>query len=1197
MSQLLIGRPDSRAGTARDARLALRFEGALFAHHSLAVVNRELAARLFARGHRIEFARNEPDRFVPDNTAFAALGAHVERTRLARPDVTIRHHWPPNFEPCAHGRLILIQPWEYGSLPRDWVAPLQRNVDEVWVPSNWVRNTYLAAGIDPRRVHVVPNGVDTRRFHPGAEAHPLVRSDKFKFLFVGGALPRKGVHILLEAWKRAFTSADSVMLVIKNFGSADVYQGQTLVDQVSRAAARSDSAEIVYRDDTLSDLEMPGLFTACDALVHPFLAEGFGLPIAEAMSAGLPVIVTNGGPAPDFCDDDTAFLIPARETRMNHAHVGDIQMLEKGIVFEPDVDALATLLRAVASDPDAARAKGRLARQKIRAAFTWDHAADRAQERLNATWIPREQQLAHTSSPRPEVLATPSTGAVRADADAPATSVPVLFGAAPFNWSGYARITRMLLPALEQRGVAVGLQAYASDPAFLKQQSPEFLTTWRALLARRAENSVHVAFHPPVGWDQYRFLSNARAQNPGSIAHVGFTMFETDRLPEGWAAELSRMDEVFVPCRFNVETFAFAGVPREKIRLFQPGLDLSGFKPGLQPYALAGEPAFTFLSVFQWTLRKGWDVLIESYLRAFSRKDAVRLVIRAYPGERKDPPLRVRIAEHLARLGAKPEDAPRIELVEEFVGESELPSLYAAADAFVLPTRGEGFGLPFLEAMAAGLPTIGTRYGGHLDFLDDEVGYLIDCDGLEPVHAEQTAENPYYAADQLWARPSVDHTARLMRTVFDDRDAARAKGRSARERAFSHWSAEKGAERFAALTRDLHARSTQRAPRATGESHMATPPVLWRGPLLDMSGYADEGRDLVLGLDAAGVRVRALPVQWGTPIALGPAAAERLARIASAILFEPAVAVQHGFGHDMKPVVGALANVGRTMFETDRAPTSWIAPLSRLDEIWVPSHWQLEGFARSGIERSKLRVIPGTVDAGRFERGADPLAIDGARGFNFLSIFDWSRRKGWDVLVRAFVESFAPEADVALVLKVHSSLGLKPEQIAAEMRAFIERDLGRTTDSIPTILLLTARIASTDLPRLYAAADAYVMPSRGEGWGRPLLEAMASGLPVIGTRFGGNLEFMDDETSLLVDADLVDVPADAVREQPLYAGHKWGEPRVEHLKEHLRRVFCDPAGTRAIAARGREQALSKFDARVVAREMVARVRELGAKQR
>ncbi len=1164
----------------------IHWEGALFAHHSLATVNRELASRLVERGHSISFERSEPDAFQPDESV--ALHARLARSllvdervsrdraeldRTASVDVRIRHHWPPDFTRPTAGRLVLIQPWEYGSLPREWVAPLRRNVDEVWVPTSWVRDTYVRAGLDPERVHVVPNGVDTRRFHPKAAPHRLETRAAFRFLFVGGALPRKGVHVLLEAWKRAFTAADDVALVVKDFGASTVYRGQSLRALVEVAAAQVDSAEIRYLDDTLDDAQMPGLFTACDVLVHPYLAEGFGLPIAEAMACARPAIVTGGGAALDFCNAQNAWLIPAQIARMSEARVGDLETLERPIVWEPNVDALASILRSVAADRAGVVARGRIARESIRANFTWEHAADACEKRLDA--------LVHDRTPRT---------AEREPIDA-VEPVPIRFGAAPFNWSGYARLARMLLPALDAAGARASLQPYAVDRRFLEKLGPEALATWRDLLTREAGDGVHVAFHPPVGWDGYRFLRNARAQNPHASAHVGYTMFETDRLPKSWAEELSEMDEVWVPCRFNLETFARAGVPEHKLKLYQPGLDLAPFTRNITPFPIPGRAAFTFLSVFQWTRRKGWDVLIEAFVRAFTRRDDVRLVIRAYPGERKDPPIKARVAQHLRLLGVDPSDAPEIVVIDEFVSEAVLPSLYAAADAYVLPTRGEGFGLPFLEAMAAGLPTIGTRWSGQLDFLDDDVGYLIDIDGLENVDPEQTAENPYYEADHRWARPNVAHTAELMRRVFERRDEARERGQQARARVFADWSAERGAQRFVALARDLHRRAPQSGTRARSSPRMA--PVLWQGPLLGISGYADEGRDMVAGLDALGVRLRVVAQQWGEPAPLDREEGERLSRVASTTLFESPVAIVHGFGGTAQRVEAARANVCRTMFETDRAPASWVAPLNAMDEVWVPGRFQVDAFARAGVERSKLHVVHGTIDARRYAQLPAPQAIDGTRAFNFLSVFDWSVRKGWDVLLRAWVAAFKPRDDVALILKVHSTLGLTTEDIRARIRSFVRDECGRDPDAIPPVLLITARPTRDELLRLFVAADAYVMPSRGEGWGRPFVEAMACGLPVIATRWGGSLEFLDDDVAFLCDAREVDVPAEAIAEQPLFAGHLWGEPSVEHVTQLLRRVHRDTKTAARIGARARTRALERFDRTVVAQQIQTRLVELG----
>ena len=95
----------------------------------------------------------------------------------------------------------------------------------------------------------------------------------------------------------------------------------------------------------------------------------------------------------------------------------------------------------------------------------------------------------------------------------------------------------------------------------------------------------------------------------------------------------------------------------------------------------------------------------------------------------------------------------------------------------------------------------------------------------------------------------------------------------------------------------------------------------------------------------------------------------------------------------------------------------------------------------------------------------------------------------------------------------------------------------------------------------YAASDAYVLPSRGEGWGRTQMEAMACGLPVLSTRWGGNLDFMNDNNSLLIDINgLVEI--DQRTEIPFYRGQKWAEPSAENLREMMRKIVEKPAEVR-----------------------------------
>lgn len=106
----------------------------------------------------------------------------------------------------------------------------------------------------------------------------------------------------------------------------------------------------------------------------------------------------------------------------------------------------------------------------------------------------------------------------------------------------------------------------------------------------------------------------------------------------------------------------------------------------------------------------------------FGGKDRVLLLLRTYVHvegkgfvQSKDKVM-FKITRYLSKtIGYHPDSSrqwPKIEVVEEHLPASEMPNLYKSADCFVLPTHGEGWGLPTMEAMAMGLPTITTNWGG-----------------------------------------------------------------------------------------------------------------------------------------------------------------------------------------------------------------------------------------------------------------------------------------------------------------------------------------------------------------------------------------------------------------------------------------------------------------------------------------------------
>lgn len=211
------------------------------------------------------------------------------------------------------------------------------------------------------------------------------------------------------------------------------------------------------------------------------------------------------------------------------------------------------------------------------------------------------------------------------------------------------------------------------------------------------------------------------------------------------------------------------------IQIAHYGVDAHLFSPE-GPRERLGLPdeIFVFLSVFGWSERKGPDVLVKAFLEEFSADDPVALVIKTHRLEMDDFP---REWYHsLANQVSKP-NPPQVHLLVQDLYPDQLASLYRGADCFVLPTRGEGVGLPFLESLASGRPVIATGWGAHLDFVKPNCGYLLP---YTLVPARPTWFTDLYQPNQLWAEPNQGTLRSLLRRAFLMQDEVHRKGTEGR---------------------------------------------------------------------------------------------------------------------------------------------------------------------------------------------------------------------------------------------------------------------------------------------------------------------------------------------------------------------------------------------------------------------------------
>jgi glycosyltransferase involved in cell wall biosynthesis len=233
--------------------------------------------------------------------------------------------------------------WELADLPASCV-PAFDLVDEVWVPSYFVQHALQPHTDKP--VTLVPPSLDFQVPNRGDRQAFGLPEDRFLFLTmasVHSVLERKNPLAVIKAFEMAFTSQDPVGLVVK---ITDLHRRPDVAEVIRAAAAR---IPVYLLTDRLSRDENLTLLASVDAYASLHRSEGFGLPIAEAMALGKPVVATAYSGCLDFTDSRTAFLVQYEIVELTTAH----SVYPAGFRWaEPDIDAAVAQFRTVAFDAD-----------------------------------------------------------------------------------------------------------------------------------------------------------------------------------------------------------------------------------------------------------------------------------------------------------------------------------------------------------------------------------------------------------------------------------------------------------------------------------------------------------------------------------------------------------------------------------------------------------------------------------------------------------------------------------------------------------------------------------------------------------------------------------------------------------------------------------------------------------------------------
>lgn len=334
-----------------------------------------------------------------------------------------------------------------------------------------------------------------------------------------------------------------------------------------------------------------------------------------------------------------------------------------------------------------------------------------------------------------------------------------------FDYSGYGEANRHFIAALDAAGVDVSV-----FPVSYVMESADFGkigALCKKLSEKENDYKIKILHITP---DQYpRYIEEGKY-------NIGHLFWETSKIPAEFVKTCNMMQEIWTGSQTNADAIKRSGVT---VPIFVAPQPIETERDEVRAYVLPGcdKDTFVFYSIFEWTERKNPIALIRSYLEEFDKHDNVALLIKSYVDNFNNEQarfLRTQFKAMRARYGS---GKAKMFLYRHLMDRSQINRLHETGDCYVTSHRGEGWGIPIVEAMLHANPVITTGYNGVHDYLDSSVAHLLP---YTMVGVQNNRNQQWYAADQKWANVDLKSLREAMRKVYNNKIEAREMGERAR---------------------------------------------------------------------------------------------------------------------------------------------------------------------------------------------------------------------------------------------------------------------------------------------------------------------------------------------------------------------------------------------------------------------------------
>ena len=521
--------------------------------------------------------------------------------------------------------------------------------------------------------------------------------------------------------------------------------------------------QVMFVANNLPTDQMNDLYNTGDIFISLSGGEGFNIPVAEAMMAGVVPIITNSTSGPELLNDGELGVLVSVDTKKfvnAFKTTYDVANLDEAVVgleyaYDDWKNKNSKILKEAGVD----------CRKYAIEKFGISTIADQWE---NVLW----KVVRHNN--------------------------PILWHSHFGRGIGFTAISEAIIPELDRMGYDMYVNDLSSGGSSIVR--PYFVDLYHKYL----NNKNNIKFE-----DRIQVICNLMEtfEFVKGKMRMGWAFCEGNRVRSYYRAKCEAMNYIISSSEFNKEAQKKSGISPPTI-IVPPCINQNDFHYLERPEI--GKRPFTFLHIGVIQERKNVGQALAGYVDVFPDNGKTKFIVKSNDFGQVD---------WLKEMYKNRTDIEFVYTDAVPLSHEELLKLYESADCYVNLSHGEGIGMPDMEALATGLPVVGSNWDTRGVFLDDEVGWMVKLAYMDKAYKYTFPKDDCGE----WAHYDGQDYTRILKYVADHPEEAREKGRKGAERIKTKFTVENSAKALDELFMSVYEKSTPEIKSYTIEPLKITP--------------------------------------------------------------------------------------------------------------------------------------------------------------------------------------------------------------------------------------------------------------------------------------------------------------------------------------------------------------------------------------